>query len=342
MTGPSSHRPTRSARENGALEAAALLEAWRRDLLARGRAPETMRAYLADIGRYLAALSARAEDRSLTAAIDAAGRTDARAWLAALAAEGRGPVGVKRALSALKTFYRWREQVADSPADAILAMKGPKRRGGLPRPAPTDAALALTRAPAGADWTARRDAAVFALLYGCGLRISEALDLRRADTPLGETLRVRGKGGKVREIPAPPAVSAALDAYLAAAPARLLAPLGPLDPIFRGAKGGPLQAPVLRRRLADLRAGLGLGPDATPHALRHSFATDLLRAGGDLRSIQELLGHASLASTQIYTKVEDSRLLETFDAAHPRGARQTTAADARPRRGGSSGRGGGP
>lgn len=307
--------------------AAAMLDAWRADLLARGRSDQTVRAYLSDVGRYLAALPPGESD--LAAAVDGAGRREARAFLADLAKGGRGPVGVKRALSALKTFYRWREDCGCAAADDILALKGPKRRAALPRPAPTEAALALAAAPPGGDWTDRRDAAIFALLYGCGLRIGEALDLRRADAPLGEVLRIRGKGGRIRETPIAPAVAAAMDAYLGAAPRRILAPLGAHDPIFRGVKGGPLQPAVLRKRLAARRAELGLGPDATPHALRHSFATDLLREGGDLRAIQELLGHARLASTQIYTRVEDSRLIETFEAAHPRGERRAEASPAR-------------
>ncbi len=171
-----------------------------------------------------------------------------------------------------------------------------------------------------------RDRAVFALLYGCGLRISEALAVTLAEARSGrDALVVRGKGGRRREVPVPPAGAAALEAYVAALPKRVAAALGPEDPVFRGLKGGPLHPNMARRALAARRAALGLDGSATPHALRHAFATDLLSGGGDLRAIQELLGHRSLASTQIYTAVDRDRVLDVFNASHPRGARRRAA-----------------
>ena len=164
------------------------------------------------------------------------------------------------------------------------------------------------------DWIGARDRAVLLLMYGAGLRIAEALSLKGADLPLGETLTVTGKGGKQRVVPILPIVRAAVADYAARSPW----PLSAQEPLFRGAKGGPLGQGMVQKAMARARIALGLPATATPHALRHSFATHLLGAGADLRSLQELLGHASLGSTQIYTKVDAATLLETYRAAHPR------------------------
>ena len=198
-------------------------------------------------------------------------------------------------------------------------MRGPRIKPSLPRPVSEDQARGLLN-ETGADpdaevWEAARDRAVLTLLYGCGLRISEGLSLRRADAPLPEALRITGKGGKTRLAPVLPAVREAVDAYLAALPF----PLGPTDSLFRARRGGPLTARHVQAMVQRLRGRLGLPASTTPHALRHSFATHLLGAGADLRSIQELLGHASLSTTQKYTAVDAARLLEAYSAAHPRG-----------------------
>ena len=189
---------------------------------------------------------------------------------------------------------------------------------GAPRPVTEDQAVGLIAEPAldpdREDWEVARDQAVLTLLYGCGLRISEALSLKRSDAPLGETLRITGKGSKTRVVPVLPAVREAVDVYLADIPFAL----GPNDPLFRAKRGGPLSPRHVQATVQGLRGRLGLPDSATPHALRHSFATHLLGAGGDLRTIQELLGHASLSTTQRYTDVDAARLSAVYRAAHPR------------------------
>ncbi|MBX2856016.1 MAG: tyrosine-type recombinase/integrase [Rhodobacteraceae bacterium] len=246
---------------------------------------------------------------------------DIRAWMAALRKRGLQPTSVKRALAAVRNFHRWLEIVYGVDPTPALSIRGPNRRARLPRPlAPEAAAAVLATArtsPAGAEppaWVGLRDAAALTLMYGCGMRISEALSLKCADTPLGERLRVVGKGGKPRDLPVLPVARTAVDAYLEALPW----PVAPEHVLFRGVKGGPLRPEQLRRTMRDARARLGLPDSATPHALRHSFATHLLAAGGDLRAIQELLGHASLSTTQIYSGVDQARLLESYRQTHPR------------------------
>lgn len=196
-------------------------------------------------------------------------------------------------------------------------MRGPRVKKGLPRPVTPDDAANLAdavRLSAEEPWIGARDRAVLLLMYGAGLRIAEALSLTGADVPLGETLRVTGKGGKQRVVPILPVVREAVADYAAKCPWTASAD----KPLFRGAKGGPLGQGMVQKAMARARIALGLPPSATPHALRHSFATHLLGAGADLRSLQELLGHASLGSTQIYTKVDAATLLATYRAAHPR------------------------
>ena len=187
----------------------------------------------------------------------------------------------------------------------------------MPKPLTVDDATAAVDAVGGLatdGWQGKRDIAILTLLYGCGLRLSEALGLRRAEAPLSEMLVVTGKGSKQRLLPVLPAVREAVADYLAACPHALAAD----GPLFVGARGGPLNPRLVQRQMAAVRGYLGLPESATPHALRHSFATHLLGAGGDLRAIQELLGHASLSTTQRYTSVETERLLAIYDAAHPR------------------------
>ncbi|MEO6377886.1 MAG: tyrosine recombinase XerC, partial [Caulobacteraceae bacterium] len=229
------------------------------------------------------------------------------------------PRSLSQALSAIRTFHSFLDRRLGAPNAAIALVRGPKVRPGAPRPVSEDQARGMIAEPGldpdREDWEAASDAAVLTLLYGCGLRISEALSLKRADAPLGDTVRILGKGGKTRLVPVLPAVAEAVDAYLAAAPFGL----APEEPLFRGKRGGPLGARAVQALMARLRGRLGLPQSATPHALRHSFATHLLAAGADLRAIQELLGHASLSTTQRYTEVDAARLLDVYGKAHPRG-----------------------
>ena len=217
----------------------------------------------------------------------------------------------------MRSFHRWLDRRRGVESPGLAGVRGPRVKPSLPRPLAVDAALgALTEA---ADvrpepWEAARDAAVLALLYGCGLRISEALSLTGAEHPLPETLRITGKGGKTRLVPVLPAVQEAVDAAVRGQPR----PPAPGEPLFRGARGGGLGARRVQELMAVLRGRMGLPPSATPHALRHSFATHLLGAGADLRSIQELLGHASLSTTQRYTGVDAERLMTAYASAHPR------------------------
>ena len=295
------------------MSGADLLAAWH-DHLAQGRrrSPHTVRAYGAAAARLVEATSA--ESWRDIAALDGPAL---RRQLAARRAEGLGNASAARELSALKGFVAFaREQAGENEA-AAPRLRGPRIKKGLPRPVTPDEATNLAegvRALAADDWIGARDRAVLLLLYGSGLRIAEALSLTAAALPLGETLVVTGKGGKQRVVPVLPVVRAAVANYAARCPW----PLEPAKPLFRGAKGGPLGQGMVQKAMARARVALGLPPSATPHALRHSFATHLLGAGADLRSLQELLGHASLGSTQIYTKVDAAVLLDTYRNAHPR------------------------
>lgn len=241
---------------------------------------------------------------------------DFRGFLAMRRAEGLSPASLKLELSALKSFFAFLRRREGIENEAIAAMRGPKARIRLPRPvSEVDAGALIARAAGDAqDWQAARDAAIFTLLYGAGLRISEALSLRWSEAPLGERLRILGKGGKTREAPVLPVVRDAVAAYCALVPFAA----EPAGPLFFSARGKAQSARQVQRAMAAHRRALMLPASATPHALRHAFATHLLSAGADLRAIQELLGHASIAATQRYTKVDAERLLEVFDAAHPR------------------------
>ena len=290
-----------------------MLAAWRDHLaLARRRSPHTVRAYLAAATRLLAATgAARWEDLAATNI-----RT-LRAHLAARRAEGLANASAARELSALKAFLAFAREQAGQDDNPVARLRGPRTPKGLPRPVTPDEAEALAdtvESDAAHGWIGARDRAVLLLMYGAGLRIAEALSLTGGDLPLGETLRVTGKGGKQRIVPLVPLVREAVDAYARACPW----PLERAEPLFRGAKGGPLRQRMVQQATARARTTLGLPASATPHALRHSFATHLLGAGADLRSLQELLGHASVGSTQIYTKVDAATMLDTYRAAHPR------------------------
>lgn len=289
-----------------------ILEAWHNHLTqGRRRSPHTVRAYAATAARLLDALGDT--DWSGLARLDVAAL---RGQLALRRGEGIGNASAARELSALKGFLAFaREQAGIS--DAPPRIRGPRIKKGIPRPVTPDEAvhLAATVAEdAQHEWIGSRDRAVLLLLYGAGLRIAEALSLTGAHLPLGEVLSVTGKGAKQRVVPLLPIVREAVADYLAKCPW----PTARDTPLFRGAKGGPLSQGMVQKAMARARIGLGLPASATPHALRHSFATHLLGAGADLRSLQELLGHASLSSTQIYTKVDGAMLLKAYRNAHPR------------------------
>lgn len=285
----------------------------------RGRAPATVAAYARDVRQYLGFLG-----RHLGGPVgrEALGRlevTDLRAWMAARREAGLSGRSLARELSAVRQFHNWLEEREGLSCSAVQAVRAPKLPVRLPRPvAVVDARRVIAATGSHPEpWIAARDVAALTLIWGAGLRIAEALGLSRADAPLGDVIRVTGKGGKMREVPVVPAAARAVDAYLGLCPY----PAAPGQALFLGARGGALQPGVLQKAMATARRALGLPNSATPHALRHSFATHLLEAGGDLRAIQELLGHASLSSTQIYTGVDQARLIETYRLTHPRARR---------------------
>ena len=231
------------------------------------------------------------------------------------------PRSVQQALAAIRSLHRWLDRRCAIASPDLALVRGPRVKPTAPRPVTEARAHDLIARAADEDgdlaaelWEAARDAAVLTLLYGCGLRISEALSLRRGDAPLGESLRITGKGGKTRLAPVLPQVRTAVDAYIALLPR----PLAPDEALFRGRRGGALGPRRVQALMERLRGGLGLPPTATPHALRHSFATHLLAGGADLRSIQELLGHASLSTTQKYAAVDAAGLMASYAKAHPR------------------------
>lgn len=295
-----------------------LMQDWLAQLGAvRGASQKTLIAYRRDVANYLGFLTEHWGGPAGAAALAAVSTADLRAWMAHERGRGLSARSLSRALSAVKSFHAWLAEARGLPAPAVTATRGPRVKPRLPRPVAPDAARALiatVEAQSLEPWMAARDVAVVTLLYGCGLRISEALGLRQSDAPLGPMLRVTGKGGRERLVPVLPVAMRAVEAYRALLP-RAPAPAAPL---FLGARGGALNPRHVQRVMAAARMQLGLPETTTPHALRHSFATHLLEAGGDLRTIQELLGHATLATTQIYTGVDQARLMEAYAAAHPK------------------------
>jgi integrase/recombinase XerC len=284
---------------------------------ARDRSDHTIRAYQADLLAFLSFLGSHHGAPALPATLAGLTQTDMRAFAAAERGRGLSARSLARRLSATRSFIRWMSDRHGFDASKALASRGPKYTRSLPRPlAPEQARdlLDLAASTHPEPWIAARDMAVLTLLYGCGLRISEALSLNGADWPLREALTIRGKGGRERQVPVLPVARDAIQSYLHLSPY----PLERDGPLFRGARGKRLGQPAISGAMRLLRQGLGLPPTATPHALRHSFATHLLAAGGDLRTIQELLGHASLSTTQVYTGVDDAHLLAVYRAAHPR------------------------
>ncbi|MBU1346096.1 MAG: tyrosine recombinase XerC [Alphaproteobacteria bacterium] len=308
------------------MTAAEALSAWLEHLAHERRlSPRTLEAY-GHVGRlYLAFLERHRGEPQGLADLGTVSAAELRAHLAERrSGDSSGKTGplnarsLSQTLSAIRTFHVFLDRRCDTPAPLLALVRGPRVKPSLPRPVSADQARGMIAEP-GLDpdvepWEAMRDAAVLSLLYGCGLRISEALSLTRADAPLPNTLRITGKGDKTRMVPVLPQVRAAVEAAIAAQPF----PLSPDDALFRARRGGPLSPRHVQATVQRLRGRLGLPASATPHALRHSFATHLLGAGADLRSIQELLGHASLSTTQKYTAVDAARLLGAYAAAHPR------------------------
>jgi integrase/recombinase XerC len=304
----------------GSVTAREALQLWLGHLAQERRAsPRTVEAYAHAGQRYIDFLERhRGESLSLS---DMGGITagEIRAFLAHLR-QGDHPLSprsMSQALSAIRTFHRFLDRRHDTPNPYLAIVRGPRVKPSAPRPITEDQARGLLAEPGldpdREDWEAARDAAVLTLLYGCGLRISEAMSLKRSDAPLPASMRITGKGSKTRMVPVLPAVQTAIAAYLAELPYAL----GPDDALFRAKRGGPLSPRHVQATVQNLRGRLGLPASATPHALRHSFATHLLGAGADLRSIQELLGHASLSTTQRYADVDAESLLSAYASAHP-------------------------
>jgi len=299
---------------------AAEIQKWLAHLGAERRmSPKTIEAYRRDVLQFLAFLAGHLGGAPSLKELAALAPADVRAFMAARRAAGIGSRSLMRTLAGTRAFARFLEKNGNGKVGALTAVRGPKLDKTLPRPLTAAAAKGMADPDIAAGdgrevWIHARDAAVLALLYGCGLRISEALGLKRGDFGGRDTVTVMGKGRKQRMVPLFPQVQKLVAAYIALCPFEL-----PEEgPLFVGAKGGPLSPRLVQLAMARLRGALGLPETATPHALRHSFATHLLAGGGDLRSIQELLGHASLSTTQIYTAVDSDRLLEAYRSAHPR------------------------
>jgi len=284
----------------------------------QGRADKTLEAYARDLRQFLDWFAGELGRPPALADLAASDAKCFRGFMAARRRAGLASRSLARSMSGLRAFFRWLEAEDAASNRAILQVMLPKVPHGIPKPLTVEKAAAVVEAGGRAelDWIAARDGAVLLLLYGSGLRISEALAItpREAPTEGREILRVAGKGGKERLVPVLPVTQAAVTRYIALCPFAL-APDGPL---FFGAKGGRLSPRIVQLLVERLRGSLGLPDTATPHALRHSFATHLLSAGADLRQIQELLGHASLSTTQVYTEVDRERLLAVYEKAHPR------------------------
>ncbi|EAU41033.1 tyrosine recombinase [Fulvimarina pelagi HTCC2506] len=301
-------------------EISAWLEALRNE---RQASEETVEAYERDVRQFMIFLTdyhARPSELDDFADLKP---MDLRSFLAARRRDGAGARSLGRGLSGIRSFLRHLEKRGLASSAGAKAMRAPKQTKGLPRPLSVAGALDVTEeadAFSTEPWVGARDVAVLTLLYGCGLRISEALTLRgdALTDEMARSMTIRGKGGKTRLVPLIPAVHEAVATYRRLCPHDLDAG----HPLFRGVRGGPLRPQIVQRNMARLRGAFGLPPSATPHALRHSFATHLLAAGGDLRTIQDLLGHASLSTTQAYTAVDADRLLSVYDNAHPRARRK--------------------
>ncbi|EAQ44219.1 tyrosine recombinase [Roseobacter sp. MED193] len=294
------------------------LQLWLQGLRALdGASDNTINAYQGDISSFLAFMTQHSGAPQGLGALARITTSDMRSWMAQERNAGTGARSLARRLSAVKSFYRWLAEREGFELTAVLAARAPKFQKKLPRPLDEDAARAVIETvelQSNTDWIAARDVAVVTLLYGCGLRISEALALTGKTAPLPSSLRILGKGGKERLVPVIAAAREAVARYIALSPY----PNEADGPLFRGARGGALNPRQIQGAMAQARAQLGLPASATPHALRHSFATHLLEAGGDLRAIQELLGHASLSTTQAYTAVDTAHLMAVYNRSHPK------------------------
>jgi integrase/recombinase XerC len=303
-------------------DVAAAVAAWLAYLTTeRDLAAHTVEAYTRDLGQFLFFLGQHFGGAPDMAALLSVSARDVRSFLAYRRGQDVGSRSLSRSLSALRMFFQFLERRGYGKNDAVRAVSMPKLPHAVPKPLPEAKAAALMEgadiaAPDAPEWTLARDTAVLTLLYGSGLRISEALGLQVCDAPIKgcDTLRVMGKGNKARVVPVLPVARAVVERYLDLCPKKL----GPDDPLFIGLRGKRLSPRIIQLRLEKARAALGLPSTATPHALRHSFATHLLGAGADLRAIQELLGHASLSTTQGYTEVDRAHLLKAYESAHPR------------------------
>jgi integrase/recombinase XerC len=303
------------------MDGAAAFQAWREQMThVRRLSTKTVDAYTHDVGGFLNFLQQHRGETVDLAVLKDVSATDVRGWLSLRREDGLGPRGVARAVSALRTFFVFLEKQGWVENVAIRRVRPPKLPASIPKPVSIDGAQSLLDEAEilGNDpWIAARNVAVLTLLYGAGLRISEALGLNRSELPLAEALVITGKGNKQRVVPVLPEAREAIDAYVK------ICPFGAVkeDPVFYGARGKRLHPRIVQGLMQHLRRSLGLPESATPHALRHAFATHLLAAGGDLRAIQELLGHASLSTTQRYTSVDETHLLKVYERAHPRAKR---------------------
>jgi integrase/recombinase XerC len=294
------------------------LEGWLASSRAlNGTAENTLTAYRTDVVDFIAFLTEYTGEAQGLAPLARITVPDMRAWMARVRSGGASARSLARKLSAVKSFYRWLSEREGFEPTAVLSTRAPKFQKKLPRPLSEDAAREMIDTvgqQAQKDWVGARDMAVVTLLYGCGLRISEALSLTGRDLPLGEVIRIVGKGGKERVVPVLPIARQAVARYVQQCPFEM----APDAPVFRGARGGALNPRLVQKVTEQARMQLGLPATATPHAMRHSFATHLLSAGGDLRAIQELLGHASLSTTQAYTSVDTVHLMKVYEATHPK------------------------
>tara|TARA_Y100000589_G_C27091695_1_gene604199 strand:+ start:23 stop:952 length:930 start_codon:yes stop_codon:yes gene_type:complete len=293
------------------------IENWLEIKAAAGNlANNTKSAYYNDLANFFNFLAEYHNEIANLSTVENLQISDIRAWQAKLRTMNSGARSNARKLSSLKSYIRWLAKHRQFDATHILSLKSPKFSKKLPRPLkPIEAKAVITEceSPTNDPWIIARDTAVLILLYGCGLRISEALSLRRKDIPLNKSIRITGKGGKVRIVPVLKIAQSAVNQYVDLCPFKLEED----DEIFRGVRGKPLSPKIIQNKMKLVRHLLGLPASATPHALRHSFATHLLSNGGDLRTIQELLGHASLSTTQIYTTVDSVRLMEVYSKTHP-------------------------
>ncbi len=297
------------------------LSAWlEHERAIKGASNNTVTAYTGDVTEFLAFMTEYSGQSQGLGALAKISVTDMRAWMAHMRGTGVAARSLARKLSAVKSFYRWLSERQGFEPTAVLSARAPKFQKKLPRPLSEDAAREMidtVSIQSPHAWVSARDTAVLTLLWGCGLRISEALSLQGQDAPIGDVLRIIGKGNKERLVPVLPVAAQAVDTYIATCPF----PVEHNVALFRAIRGGALSPGAIQKVMRAARMQLGLPSSATPHAMRHSFATHLLNAGGDLRAIQELLGHASLSTTQAYTAVDTARLMDVYQSAHPRAQR---------------------